>query len=118
MGGDGDTATVIEQARAEVERASRELERLTEQLNDRTELVERLEVLTDALLDLLPTPAVVVDAEGTLVAVSRGAAAEYPYLADALGRSAATVLPKIGGDDDDTDTVALPDGSRLLVLAS
>lgn len=115
-GGDGVTATVIEQARAELDRAASELERLTDQLNECTALVERLEVLADALLDLVPTPAVVVDSEDRIVAVSRGAAKEFPELADALGRSARSVLPAWGDEDSPVDSVELPDGSKLLVL--
>jgi hypothetical protein len=115
-GGDGVTATVIEEARAELDRAASELERLTDELNERTALVEQLEVLADALLDLVQTPAVVVDAEDRIVAVSRGAAKAYPELADALGRSARTVLPHWDDEDVDVSTVELPHGSKLRVL--
>lgn len=117
MGGDDVTGAVAEQARAELERAAHELEQLTDQLHERIEDVARLEVLADALLGLVATPAVVVDAEGTVTAVSRGAVTRLPDLADAVGRAAKAAVPDWDDrPEGDPSVVVLPGGSKLVVL--
>lgn len=90
--GDGTTDTTMDTARRELVEAAAELEHLAGTLQERTELVERLEVLVNALLDLLPVPVVVVDAQERLTAVSRGAAKARPELAAALGKPASAHL--------------------------
>jgi uncharacterized protein GlcG (DUF336 family) len=136
--GEDDTETTLETARQELTSAAEDLERLTGELQQRTALVERLEVLSDALLDLVLVPAVVVDAEGRIVGVSRGGAAAVPELADALNKPVSAVVPRRLADEiaafvagpeltpaqatllaeTSTRFTALPDGSTLVVFDS
>ncbi|MGH9211574.1 MAG: hypothetical protein ACRD2C_12955 [Acidimicrobiales bacterium] len=126
----------METARLELANAVADLEHLTSELRQRTQLVERLEVLTDALLDLVAIPAVVVDAQGRIVAVSRGAASTQADLANALGKPVSSVVGQplvdeiaafAAGDgatpgqvstlaETKTHFTALPDGSTLVVF--
>lgn len=131
-----DETDFVAAARLELERAATDLERLTGELYERSLLATRLEILADALLDLLPVPAIVVDPDGRIAAVSRGAVATVPALSDGLGRPASKLLPKRLADDvasavsraragqssgvDDGGAPprfrALPDGSILVVI--
>lgn len=83
----------FDQARRELEGAASDLERLTELLGERTDALDTLEALVDHLLGLVDVPLVVVDADGRIAAVSRGAADSVDALADALGKPAKSVLP-------------------------
>ncbi|HEY3140529.1 MAG TPA: hypothetical protein VGJ86_05335, partial [Acidimicrobiales bacterium] len=90
---------MLDAARDELVRAAEDLERLTDELHDRSRQVERLEKLAEALLDLVATPAIVVDPSGLLSGLSRGAASSFPALADGLGKPAAPQLPPdLAGD--------------------
>jgi ABC-type transporter Mla subunit MlaD len=132
VGGEDATDDVLDAARDELVRAAEDLERLTDELHDRSRQVERLEVLAEALLDLVATPAIVVDSSGLLSGLSRGAASSFPALADGLGKPAAPQLPaELAGDlvattsdgssrehhlSSGSTFVPLPDGSTLVVM--
>jgi nitrogen fixation/metabolism regulation signal transduction histidine kinase len=91
----GSRDALLEEVRAELDAAAQDLERLNEQLRDRVVEVQRLEILVDHLLDRLTVPALVVDPDGRLAAVSRGAVDGYAQLSrDAVGRPVSTVLPE------------------------
>jgi hypothetical protein len=131
---------ILEEARTELEQAAEDLERLTRELQERTRWVARLEALVDVLLDVTTASVVLVDPDGTVAAVSRGAVAQLPLLADGLGQQAARLLPKpvaaavvALAEEVDADASApsgtspgvpevtrlsrLPDGSVLVILA-
>ena len=107
-------ADLLDTARLEMERAAVDLERVVQLLGERTERVEWLEALVDELLDLVGVPAVVLDADGRVTAVSRGAEAELPGASGALGKPARSALPDALGDD--VQRVALPGATTLVVL--
>jgi len=83
----------FDEARRELEGAASDLEQLTQLLHERTDALDTLEALVDHLLGLVDVPLVVVDADGRIAAVSRGAADSVGDLADALGKQATSVLP-------------------------
>lgn len=108
-------ASLLDEARQELDRAAGDLERVLGLLGERTERVEWLEALVDELLGLVSVSAVVLDAEGRVTALSRGAEAEVADPRGALGKSAKSVLP--GALGDDVHRVALPGATTLVVLS-
>lgn len=118
MGNDGtqDTneASMLDAARDEMERAAEDLEGLTTRLRECTARLDWLESLVDELLGLLAVPALVLDSEGRILAMSRGAEHLIDDPDAALGRPAATVLPRPVADTL-TLVVALPGDSTLVV---
>jgi PAS domain-containing protein len=122
--GDAEHTDRLDDARRELEGAAVDLERVTELLHERSEAVDALEVLVDHLLELVDVPLVVVDADGRIAAVSRGAAATVGALADALGKPARAVLPSGALAEASPEAegparshvVALPRGSTLVRL--
>lgn len=120
MGNDGtqdaNDASMLDAAREEMERAAEDLEGLTSRLRDCTARVDWLESLVDELLGLLVVPALVLDRDGCILAMSRGAERLLDDPDAALGRAAATVLPRPVADTL-TLVVALPGESTLVVSA-
>lgn len=112
---DGRRRAGSDDARAELDRAADDLERLIERLDERTQRVEWLESLLDEVLELLAVPALVIDDERRIVAASRGAEAQFPGVAESLGRPATAVLPARMAEELDV-VATLPGGSRLVVL--
>lgn len=91
---------LLRQVRAEIDRSAEDLHRLTERVNDQNLTMERLEMLVTELLDLLPAPAVVVDADGLIAAVSQGTGEHDPELwKTKVGRPATSGLPARLGND-------------------
>ena len=91
---------LLEDARVELDAAAEDVENLNKQLRDRTRDVQRLEVLVDRLLELVEVPTIVVEPNGHVVAMSRGAAERHPHLSrEAVGRSVSAVLPEDIADD-------------------
>jgi len=105
---------LLDEARLEMDRASDDLERLVRLLDERTGRVEWLEALVDELLGLVDVPALVVDADGCITAVSRGAEDGLPGARDALGKPAKSLLS--WPLDDDVVKVPLPGSATLVVL--
>lgn len=88
-------AEVLHDVHSELRGAADDLRRLTERLKEQTAVVERLDTLLTKALELIPAAAIVVDADGNLVAASRGARDAYPKMANgALGQPVTTVLPE------------------------
>jgi PAS domain-containing protein len=118
MGNDGTRengeAAMLDAARQEMERAAVDLEGVTARLRECTERVDWLEALVDELLGLLAVPALVLDRDGCILAMSRGAERQLDDPDAALGRSAASVLPRPLADTL-TLVVALPGESSLVV---
>lgn len=115
MTDDRGDAGLLDTARQEMERAAGDLERVVEMLGERTERVEWLEALVDELLGLLGVPAVVLDADGRVTAMSRGAEDELPGGRAALGKPAmSAVLDALG---EDVRRVTLPGATTLVVLS-
>ncbi|HEY8545542.1 MAG TPA: hypothetical protein VIL36_10860 [Acidimicrobiales bacterium] len=112
---DGGQADLLAEVRVEMERAAGDLERVVALLTERTERVEWLEALVDELLGLLGVPAVVLDADGRVTAMSRGAEDELPGGRAVLGKPAKSVLPDALGED--VRRVALPGSNTLVVLS-
>jgi hypothetical protein len=114
----------VEEARRELEGAAADLESVTQLLHERTDALDTLEALVDHLLGLVDVPLVVVDADGRIAAVSRGAADSMDALTDALGKSAASVLPSGALTEAAPDAegaarsraVVLPSGSTVVRL--
>lgn len=99
--GNGDApGDLLDDFRIELEQAADDIDRLTKGLQDRNLVVERLEMLTTEILGLLSAPAVVVDIDGRIVAISQGAIDRYPGLSEeALGELAPSVLSsQLAGD--------------------
>jgi hypothetical protein len=111
---DAAEAAGLDAARIELDRAAEDLEQVTALLADRTDRVDWLEALVDELLGLLDVPAVVVDGDGCVLALSQGAEKQVADHAAALGRPVAKVLPRPLADAL-TLVVALPGGSNLMV---
>jgi PAS domain-containing protein len=107
-------SAMLDAAREEMERAAEDLEGLTARLSECTERVDWLESLVDELLGLLAVPALVLDSEGRILAMSRGAEHLIDDPEAALGRPAATVLPRPLADTL-TLVVTLPGDSTLVV---
>ena len=112
---DGGQADLLAEARLEMDRAAGDLERVVALLGERTERVEWLEALVDELLGMLGVPAVVLDADGRVAAMSRGAEDELPDGRGALGKPAKSALPDALGED--VRRVALPGANTLVVLS-
>lgn len=108
-------ADLLAEARLEMERAAGDLERVVALLGERTERVEWLEALVDELLGMLGVPAVVLDADGRVAAMSRGAEDELPGGRGVLGKPAKSALPDALGED--VRRVALPGANTLVVLS-
>jgi hypothetical protein len=134
---------LLDEARLELSEAAEDLERLNQRLRDHTLEIQRLEVLVDQLLAVLEVPAIVVDADGRITALSRGAADSRADLSDALGKPASSVMPQGIADEalrivasgsrpandtseppegvthhvGDATFVGLPDGSVLVLLS-
>jgi nitrogen fixation/metabolism regulation signal transduction histidine kinase len=93
-GGDQERpAALLDEMRRELEHAADDLERVTRQLHQRTDMVDRFEVLVDELLALLPVPVVLIDEDARVTAISRGAAQMLGDPAAAVGKQASSVLP-------------------------
>jgi PAS domain-containing protein len=105
---------LLDEARLEMDRASDDLERVVRLLDERTARVEWLEALVDELLGLVGVPVLVLDADGCITAVSRGAEDDLPGARDALGKPGRSVLPEPLGDD--VTKVSLPGAATLVVL--
>lgn len=105
---------MVDAARAELDRAAGDLESLTERLGECTDRVDLLEALVDELLGLLSVPALVLDHEGRVVGMSRGAEKQLADPEAALGRPAAAVVPRPLADAL-TLVVTLPGGASLVV---
>lgn len=85
---------LLREVRTEIDRSAHDLRRLTERVNEQNVAVERLEVLVSEILKLLPTTAVVVDANGLIAAISRGASEHDLGLSkDTVGQPATSALP-------------------------
>jgi hypothetical protein len=108
-------ADLLAEARLEMDQAAGDLERVVALLGERTERVEWLEALVDELLGMLGVPAVVLDADGRVTAMSRGAEDGLPDGRDALGKPAKSALPDALGED--VRRVALPGANTLVVLS-
>jgi len=115
MTDDRGDADLLAEARQEMDQAAGDLERVLALLGERTEQVEWLEALVDELLGLLGVPAVVLDADGRVAAMSRGAEDELPSGRDVLGKPAKSALPDALGED--VRRVALPGANTLVVLS-
>lgn len=107
-------AGLLKAARQEMDRASEDLERVVRLLDERTEQVDLLEALVDELLGLVDVSALVLDGDGRITAVSRGAEKDLPGVAGALGKPARSVLGMPLGDD--VTRVELPGSATLVVL--
>lgn len=105
---------MVDAARAELDRAAEDLETLTERLRESTDRVDLLEALVDELLGLLSAPALVLDNEGRVVGMSRGAEKQMADPDSALGRLATAVVPSPLADAL-TLVVTLPGGASLVV---
>lgn len=105
---------LLDEVRLEMDRASEDLERVVRLLDERTERLEWLEALVDELLGLVEVAALVIDADGCITAVSRGAEDALPGARDALGKPWKSLLPSPLGDD--VTKVALPGAATLVVL--
>jgi len=114
MRDDRSDAGLLDAARQEMDRASDDLERLARLLEERTDRVEWLEALVDELLELVGVPALVVDADGRIAGLSRGAEVDLPGARGALGKPATSVLPDPLGEG--ATTVSLPGEATLVVL--
>lgn len=112
---DPSDAGLLDAARLEMDRAAGDLERVVRLLDERTERVEWLETLVDELLELVGVPALVVDADGCILALSRAAEADLPGAKGALGKPVSSLLPDLL--DDDVTTVPLPGAATLVVLS-
>jgi hypothetical protein len=119
------TADVLRAARQAVDDATRRLDEVTAALAGTRAAADLSEALLDAVLDVVETPVVVVDAGRRLTAVSRAAAAE---LGCKVGDPLSDLLPadaarRVGGllDEGQSADVDLPDvgaGVRLQILSS
>lgn len=86
---------LLADVRVELDAAAEDVEHLNQQLRDRTRDVQRLEILVDKLLELVEAPTIVVDPNGRVAAVSRGAADHDAHLSrEAVGKSASAVVPQ------------------------
>lgn len=91
---------LLDDLRTELEQAADDISRLTESLRERNLVVERLETLIAEVLGFLTAPAVVVDGDGKIVAVSQGAVDDYPGITEgSLGEPSSNVLPAQLADD-------------------
>lgn len=91
---------LLREIRSELDCSTDDISRLTDRIQEQAAVVERLETVITEMLHLLPRPAIVVDAEGHIAAVSQGAQDDYPEISPrAVGEPATAVLPNHLGRD-------------------
>ena len=88
-----DAAELLAGMRRRVDAAAEDIERLTAELAERTQALDELEAVADAVLGAADTPIVVVGADRRLRAVTRGAAELLGVDGPVLGRPLSTVVP-------------------------
>lgn len=131
-----EAAALLAEMRARAEEAAAEIERLTTELVDRTQALDELETIMDAVLGVTDTAVVLVGVDRRVQGMTRGAAELLGTRDSQVGRPLTVVLPDdladaVGealdaacADDsdravpaDDAGTVrALPGGEALVVL--
>lgn len=85
---------LLGEVQSELERSAEDLARLTERVQEQTAVVERLEFLVTEVLNLVPAPAVVVDPDCRIAAVSQGARDTLRRVSTGTpGEQAASALP-------------------------
>lgn len=88
-----EVAAVLRQMRTRVEAAAAEIDALTTEVIERNRIVDELESLVDALLDVAGARVVVVGGDRRIKAVSR-LAAKGLGVVDPVGRPLSAVLPE------------------------
>jgi hypothetical protein len=90
---DADAAEALARMRTLVEEAAGDIERLTDELAERTQKLDDLESVTDAVLGVTETAVVVVGADRRIRAVSRAAVELLDHDGPPIGRPMSAVLP-------------------------
>lgn len=130
-----EAAGLLAELRARVEEAAVEIERLTAELVDRSQALDELETIMDAVLGVTDTAVVLVGDDRRVRAMTRGAAELLETQGSQVGRPLSTVLPDeladavaealdaARADRGDTEAAggaatirALPGGEALVVL--
>jgi nitrogen fixation/metabolism regulation signal transduction histidine kinase len=96
-----EAAALLAELRVRVEEAAVEIERLTAELVDRSQALDELETIMDAVLGVTDTALILVGDDRRVRAMTRGAADLLATQGSQVGRPLSTVLP-----DDQVDTVA------------
>jgi hypothetical protein len=95
-----EAAALLAELRVRVEEAAAEIERLTAELVDRSQALDELETIMDAVLGVTDTALILVG-DRRVRAMTRGAADLLAAQGSQVGRPLSTVLP-----DDQVDIVA------------